>query len=80
MPLLRHRDSRLNLETGEYLALCQMVGRLLEALETGSTVQTPPGGSPPEYGCPTDQVERMCLQLCARLAERGLAQVFSLDA
>jgi hypothetical protein len=70
----------LNLETGEYLGLGQTVGRLLEALEGSRTVADAAKRVADECGRPADQVERMCLELCARLAERGLVQISPLDA
>ena len=65
----------LNLQTGQYHGLNATAGRMLAALDPGTTVGDAVGSLAAEFGQPADTVRRDLVDLCRNLGERGLIEL-----
>lgn len=70
----------LNLRTGKYHGLNPTAGRMLDALESGSSVAAAVPELTAEYGVEQAQIEADLITLCRGLLERGLIEISDADA
>jgi coenzyme PQQ synthesis protein D (PqqD) len=70
----------LNLRTGKYHGLNPTAGRMLDALESGSSVAATVPELAAEYGVEQAQIEADLIALCRGLLERGLIEISDADA
>jgi len=69
----------LNLRTGRYHGLNPTAGRMLEALETASTIGDAAPVLASEYGLEQKQIQSDLLALTRGLLERGLIEMVDAD-
>jgi hypothetical protein len=65
----------LNLRTGGYHGLNVSAGRMLDVLETSSTVGAAIPVLSKEYGVEEELIERDLTELCSSLLDRGLIEI-----
>jgi hypothetical protein len=69
----------LNLETGRYHGLNGTAGRMFEALDGAGTLEQAAVALAGDLGVERERLDADLLDLCARLAERGLVEVDGAD-
>jgi Coenzyme PQQ synthesis protein D (PqqD) len=69
----------VNTDTGQYFGLNATAARMLAALEEAGTVADALALLAELFGCPAEEIEPDFLETCARLQERGLIVLDTVD-